>query len=184
MPKLTEAEAMRLCRHGAVDLKAPGWDGSYEDLSRVDFYGADLTRANLSYATLNGKFRNATLCYANLSHTKRASFDECDLTGANLDGADLSNSQLYGDVKGASLRGADLRGCRLAFAKNLTQADLRGAKGSRLNKLIRRRQGLRENGIVPFAVKGVSQQVQGRQFLISDLCSRRIGSAVLQSRDG
>ncbi len=57
------------------------------------------------------------------------------------------------------------------------------AKGTRLNKLNRRGRGLWENGIIPFAVKRVSEQVQGRQFLISDFCSRRIGSAVLQRRD-
>jgi uncharacterized protein YjbI with pentapeptide repeats len=126
--KLTERYAQVVTRGGAVDLNAAGMDGSDEDLSRVEFYGANLQGANLSGATLNGRFRFANLRYANLSRTKRGGFDDCDFTGANLAGADLTNSELAGNLTSAILRYADLRGCNLSSAKNLNQADLRGAK--------------------------------------------------------
>ncbi len=57
------------------------------------------------------------------------------------------------------------------------------AKGSRLNKLNRRGRSLWANGIVPLAMKRISEQIQGRQFLISDFRASRIDLAVLESHD-
>ncbi len=58
------------------------------------------------------------------------------------------------------------------------------AKGGRLNKLTRRGRSVWENGIVPFAVKGVSEQRQSCQVLVRTFHSRRIELAILQGRDG
>ncbi len=57
-------------------------------------------------------------------------------------------------------------------------------KGGRLNKLTRRGRSVWENGIVPFAVKGVSEQRQSCQVLVRTFHSRRIELAILQGRDG
>lgn len=130
MEKLTKAYIKVATRGGAIDLKTPGMDGSWEDLTGEDFYHADLQGANLSNAILRkAKFVGTNLRYANLSGSKGAGFDEeTDLTSANLSDADLSKNWVGGNMQGADLRGADLRGSDLRKAKNLSQADLHGAK--------------------------------------------------------
>jgi hypothetical protein len=87
------------------------------DLSHATLFGADLTRADLSHATLFG----ANLNGANLSH---ANLTRAELIGANLNGADLSHATLNGaNLIDANLNGATLNGATLNDA-NLTRADL------------------------------------------------------------
>jgi len=91
---------------------------------RADLYGANLSSANLSGASL---FR-ADLSSANLSG---ASLFRADLSGADLSRADLSGA----DLSRANLSGANLSGADLSSA-NLSGADLRGANlfGANLSK--------------------------------------------------
>jgi len=56
------------------------------------------------------------------------------------------------------------------------------AKGSRLNKLNRRGRRLWKNGIVPFAMKSIPEQMECSQFFVSDFQTSRIGLAILDSR--
>ncbi len=56
-------------------------------------------------------------------------------------------------------------------------------KGGRLNKLIRRERRLWANGIVPFAMKGLSEQMKSSKFFIRDFPSRGIGMTILESSD-
>ena len=94
------------------------WRGA--DLSDAGLSGADLGRADLSYANLRG----ADLSRANLSG---ANLRGADLSGANLRRADLRRANLSGaDLGGADLRGADLSCANLRRA-NLSGADLSGA---------------------------------------------------------
>ena len=101
-----------------------GWEEMRADLS-----GANLSRANLSWANLSG----ADLSGANLSRAK--------LSGANLSWADLSRADLSGaDLSGANLSRAklswaDLSGADLSGA-NLSWADLSGAEKIRLGQIL------------------------------------------------
>ena len=98
------------------------WDGS---LREIDIQGANLQRAELTTAVLQG-----IIAYGvNLQEAKlyRAVLKEARLNFANLQGADLSQTFLQGaKMNDANLRGADLRGANLEGA-NLHGADLRGA---------------------------------------------------------
>jgi uncharacterized protein YjbI with pentapeptide repeats len=68
---------------------------------KLDFSGADLSRAKLN---------NARLIGANLTGAR---FPKADLTGADLRGADLTGADLRGaDLTGADLTGADLTGAK------------------------------------------------------------------------
>ena len=94
--------------------------GNQNKLNEYDFYGADLSGANLSGADLSGaNLSGADLSGADLSG---ANLSGADLSGANLSGADLSGANL----SGANLSGADLSGADLSGA-NLSGADLRSA---------------------------------------------------------
>jgi len=76
---------------------------------RVDFFGADLRKANLRGADLRGAFLIAA-----------------DLRGTDLSGADLI---------GADLRDADLRGANLTNSMFITQSQINTAKGDSNTKL-------------------------------------------------
>ena len=76
---------------------------------RVDFFGADLRKANLRGADLRGAFLIAA-----------------DLRGTDLSGADLI---------GADLRDADLRGTNLTNSMFITQSQINTAKGDSNTKL-------------------------------------------------
>ncbi len=90
------------------------------DLSRANLTGADLSRANLTDANLTG----ARLTDANLSG---AQLTIADLTDAFLTDADLTGARLTGaNLSGAHLRGADLTRADL-WLGNLTRADLTDA---------------------------------------------------------
>jgi uncharacterized protein YjbI with pentapeptide repeats len=145
------AAAWNAWRDGTSDIYLDGW----VDLSGVNLCGADLRRANLSRANLNGAnlieadLRRANLRRANLNGAnlieadlRRANLSRADLRGADLRGvnlfeADLVEANLIGadlrgaDLRGADLHGADLRGVNLFEADlveaNLIGADLRGA---------------------------------------------------------
>ena len=90
--------------------------GNQNKLNEYDFYGANLSGANLRSANL----RSADLSGANLR--------SADLSGANLSGADLSGANL----RSANLSGANLRSANLRSA-NLRSADLSGANLSGAN---------------------------------------------------
>ncbi|MBW5737328.1 pentapeptide repeat-containing protein [Listeria monocytogenes] len=84
---------------------------------RADLRGANLRRANLSYADLNGAdLRGANLRRANLSY---ADLNGANLSGANLSGANLSYANLrradlsYAGLSGANFRGVDLSDANL-----------------------------------------------------------------------
>ena len=82
--------------------------GNQNKLNEYDFYGADLSGANLRSANLSG----ADLSGANLR--------SANLSGANLSGANLSGANLSGaDLSGANLRSADLSGADLSGANLL-----------------------------------------------------------------
>ena len=85
--------------------------------NKANLNGANLIRANLDGASLNG----ANLNGANLI---RASLDGASLDGASLNGASLDGANL----DGASLDGASLNGASLDGA-NLDGASLNGASG-------------------------------------------------------
>jgi len=91
--------------------------GNQNKLNEYDFYGADLSGANLRSADLSGaNLRSADLRSANLSGA--------DLSGANLRSANLSGANLRSaDLRSANLSGADLSGANLRSA-NLSGADL------------------------------------------------------------
>ena len=76
--------------------------GNQNKLNEYDFYGANLSGADLRSANLSGAdLRSADLSGANLS-------------GANLSGADLRSADLSGaNLSGANLSGADLRSANL-----------------------------------------------------------------------
>ena len=100
-------------------------DLSNQFLGNTRVSGADLSDANLFYASLSG----ASLPAANLSN---ASLSNADLTGASLPAADLSNASLSNaDLTGANLSGANLSGANLSDAilshANLSGADLSDA---------------------------------------------------------
>jgi hypothetical protein len=97
-----------------------GWSSVNErrvlNLAEVNFFGADLQKANLPEADLSrSDLTNVSLIGSN--------FKDAYLRGAYLRGTDLSDA----DLTGADLEGADLMGVALENT-NLTRANLRGAK--------------------------------------------------------
>ena len=96
--------------------------GNQNKLNEYDFYGANLSGANLRSANLSGaNLRSANLSGANL---RSANLSGADLSGADLSGANLRSANLSGaDLSGANLSGADLSGANLRSA-NLRSADL------------------------------------------------------------
>jgi len=70
-------------------------------------------------------------------------------------------------------------GLGLSLSKRLGEAN-KGASGSRASA----EPGSRFCSTIPGVAEGVSDQMQSGYFLTGDLGSSRIGSAVLQSRDG
>jgi hypothetical protein len=109
--------------------------GNQNKLNEYDFYGADLSGANLRSADLSGaNLRSADLRSANLSGAdlSGANLRSANLSGANLRSADLRSANLSGaDLSGANLRSANLSGANLRSADlrsaNLSGADLSGA---------------------------------------------------------
>ena len=125
------------------------------DLFYVDFYGADLSFANLKGAHLNNAYlsfanlkgahlNNAYVCNADLSfailcsaNLKEANLSEANLNYANFYGADLRCSQLNkaslnnADLFKANLYGADLSNTDFSYAKfngaDLSCTNLSGA---------------------------------------------------------
>jgi len=91
-------------------------------LQRADLDGATLQGADLRFARLDGaELQGATLTGARL--------DSASLRDANLFGATLRGASLVGtDFAGAVLRNADLAGTDLSAARNLTSAQLAGAR--------------------------------------------------------
>jgi uncharacterized protein YjbI with pentapeptide repeats len=105
-------------------------------LDFLDFYGANLERANLEGADLYGvTFGRASLYGANL---KGASLERTNLEGANLEranlkGASLERTNFYGaNLERANLEGADLEQANLEGA-DLERANLKGASLERTN---------------------------------------------------
>ena len=98
---------------------------AFADLTKVDWAGADLRRANLYKVYL----REANLQGANFDG---ANLQMAELLDANLQGAsfwktDLQRTELWrANLKGANLFGANLQGANLALA-NLQGAYLKGA---------------------------------------------------------
>ncbi|MEE0617863.1 MAG: pentapeptide repeat-containing protein [Intestinibacter bartlettii] len=99
--------------------------GNQNKLNEYDFYGADLSGANLRSANLSGaNLRSANLSGADLSG---ANLRSANLSGANLRSANLSGANLRSaNLRSADLRSADLSGANLRSA-NLRSADLSGA---------------------------------------------------------
>lgn len=106
-----------------------------DDLRGISLNGAELRRANLSYAYLQGAdlfgaiLQGADLTEANLDS---ANLRVTDLTGArlgraNLTGATLESAKMQDvDLTGADLRNANLSSATMVHA-NLTAANLRAA---------------------------------------------------------
>jgi uncharacterized protein YjbI with pentapeptide repeats len=96
-------------------------DLSYEILNGIVLYGADLSRANLSWSSLQGAdIRNSNFRGANLYHT--------NFNGARLFNANLSKTYLYfTEFKGADLRNSNFRGANLSGV-NFYQSFMRGSK--------------------------------------------------------
>lgn len=110
---------------GALLAKAR-FSGPRSDLSKVEFFGADLRGAALQGLNLAGLyFRGATLDAATLdwSDLTRAKLPEASMRRTSIRGADLTNT---------NLRGANLTGANLSVA-NLTKANLEGANLARAN---------------------------------------------------
>ena len=81
--------------------------GNQNKLNEYDFYGANLSGANLRSANLSG----ADLSGANL---RSANLSGANLRSANLSGANLRSANLSGaDLSGADLSGANLSGANL-----------------------------------------------------------------------
>lgn len=93
-------------------------DGDLTKEVRLNLYGADFFRADLSDASLKGAYaKDAVFMQARLARTvfrgamlEGANFGDADLQGARFEGADLRN---------ANFEGANLRGARFANAVNL-----------------------------------------------------------------
>jgi uncharacterized protein YjbI with pentapeptide repeats len=111
----------------------------------TNFFGADLTDANLKHANLRkAYFRKAILKHANLANAslthvnlikadlssailKNADLNDAILSNANLEGADLSDADLMGaNLTAAILKDTNLSGANLGDA-NLCEANLEGA---------------------------------------------------------
>ena len=99
---------------------------------RADLSGADLSRANLSSATLSwadlsgANLSSATLSWANLSRANlsSATLSGADLSWANLIGANLSSATLsWANLSRANLSRANLSSATLSWA-NLSSANL------------------------------------------------------------
>ena len=105
-------------------------------LRRRGFYGADLSRADLSRANLYGAILSGSnLSWADLSGSN---LSWADLSWAILSGADLSRAILsWANLSGADLSGANLSGAILSEA-NLSGANLSGANlsGADLSRAI------------------------------------------------
>ena len=118
----------------------------------VDFRGANLQRADLTYAILNDvKLHYADLKSANLyratienSNLYNVNLNEADLRGAwlknaqleraNLQGADLQGSMFENaNLKGANLIGAKLQNATFKFDDNSSNTNLKGADLSSAN---------------------------------------------------
>jgi uncharacterized protein YjbI with pentapeptide repeats len=124
-----------------IDLSAPD-GGATAFLQQVRLPGADLKSANLSRANLSdavlrdADLGSAKLIGANLNgaNLMGANLRNADLSGSNLIGANLANTDLAGaDLSGAYLLGANLSDAYLRGARNLTQQELDGACGKRVN---------------------------------------------------
>ena len=116
-------------RHSAK----PDHTCNYAQFSRSRLDGADLSRAPLTYAVLEGASAAA------------ANFDRAVMVAAQLQGADLSGASFaFTDLSRSRLEGADLRGADLRFA-DLSGANLTGAvvdettvwRGTRFNQRTR-----------------------------------------------
>ncbi len=96
------------------------------NLSKADFRGANLSDANLTYATLMGtRFERADLKHAILNSADLLS---ADLGGADLRHADLASANLSGaNLKGADLGDAELTSTNLYWAR-LAESDFSGAR--------------------------------------------------------
>ena len=125
-----------------VALRCLGWlDLSDQSAFSRDFYGAYLSRANLSRANLYGaNLSDANLSGANLSGTNLI---DANISGTNLSGTYFSYTYLNGanlsrthlndaNLSGAYLSDANLRGAHL-YDANLRGTDLRGANLSGAN---------------------------------------------------
>ena len=145
--------------------------GNQNKLNEYDFYGADLSGANLRSADLSGaNLRSADLSGADLSgaNLRSANLRSADLSGADLSGADLRSANL----RSADLRSADLSGANLRSA-NLRSADLSGAdlSGADLSGANLRSANLR------------SADLSGADLSGANLRSANLRSANLRSAD-
>jgi uncharacterized protein YjbI with pentapeptide repeats len=107
-----------------IGLQAPGVDMHNASMASMRLDGANLQRANLSYAILQlANLKGANLMLANL---EGAHLHAVNLRGANLMMANLRKvSLLDADLSGANLRGANLTGAILLKARfdNATWTD-------------------------------------------------------------
>lgn len=141
--KLREA---KLTFANLTNADLPRADLSYADLSEADLSEANLTEANLLEAQLTG----ANLHKANLNEARleEADLQESDLTRANLFDADLKGSNLWRaklkkadlsfvDLSWAFLQESDLTGAYIIRRANLTGANLKDAKGLKVEQLLK-----------------------------------------------
>jgi uncharacterized protein YjbI with pentapeptide repeats len=100
-------------------------------LSKPDFSGKDLRRADLSSSTLAGvRFISAQMEGANLSDAQMegANFSDAQMEGANLSFAQMEGANLWrAQMEGANLSDVQMEGASLSFAQ-MEGAILRGAQ--------------------------------------------------------
>lgn len=127
--QISENELLEILRkHEAWVEGKPG--GEQADLSNVDFRGADLTKAFLAYAILEGAdFEGALLPQARFMSARLmgANFTNAIMPEADLTFAELSNANLTGaNLTWASLSSAYLDNTELKEA-DLSRTEMHGA---------------------------------------------------------
>ncbi|MEM7415621.1 MAG: pentapeptide repeat-containing protein [Gemmatimonadota bacterium] len=142
------------------------------NLSGVDAFEADFSRATLTGATLDGgRFQ-----LANLSDTR---VREASLNGADFRDADLRRAELsLSDVPGAIFDQADLRGARLRAVHGYERAswfgsDIRDINFAGAYRL--RRHVLDENYLREFREAGPLQAAVYRLWWLTSDCGRSMG---------
>ncbi|MCT7956819.1 pentapeptide repeat-containing protein [Laspinema palackyanum] len=129
--RLLEIMGYSYCLGVSVFTKILGFYLSGVNLSRVNFYSADLSNADLSGVNFySANLSNADLSNANLSN---ANLSNANLRGAYLGNANLSGAKLIGtSLSNANLNDANLSGTNLSGAylcgTNFRDADLTAAK--------------------------------------------------------
>jgi uncharacterized protein YjbI with pentapeptide repeats len=195
--RIEKNEALAVTERWEVPLKGDGgdlivqaWDSAfncqrrdftaadlrYADIRYVNFYGAILNRAWLTYArSKNALFGKAKLNGANL--------DRAQLEGANFEDAELQGASLTGaQLEGAWLKGAHLEGANLADAK-LQGANLEGAYLQGANLIGAHLQGTNLDRAQLWGANLNDAQLQGVSFAGADLPGASFANAFVWRAD-